>query len=175
MPGLYGADALSDRNTAEEVCRIHPDTARIYPVVILKGTKLGELYKAGDYQPRPFADMVGEVACAMEHFADEGIRVIKVGLHASEFVAANALGGYYHPAFRELCESRIYRSRMETAIRSRAAQQCVFAVHPACISKAVGQKRENIRYFRETYGIQVTIIGDENVRPSFVRFAGEDR
>ena len=165
MPGLYGADMKSDQRTAEEVCRIHPDTVRIYPVVILKGTRLGELYEAGDYQPRLFADMVWEVACAMEHFADEGIRVIKVGLHASEFVAENALGGYYHPAFRELCESRIYRSRMETAIRSRAVQQCVFAVHPTCISKAIGQKKANLQYFHDTCGIDIRVTGDGSVPP----------
>lgn len=179
MPGLYGASSCSDMETREAVLAIRPDTVRIYPVVILQGTRLGELYASGAYQPRPFDRMVEEVACAMEDFMDEGIRIIKVGLHASEFVAGNALGGYYHPAFRELCESRIYRRRMETAAADACgelpgngryhpekwAEPHTFAVHPSCVSKAVGQKRANVRWFKDYYGMDVRIIGDGSVPP----------
>ena len=165
MPGLYGADTASDVKTVAEVCNIHPDTVRIYPVVILKGTRLGDLFRSGAYHSRSFDAMVEETAGAMEAFMQAGIRIIKVGLHASEFVAGNALGGYYHPAFRELCESRIYRSRMEAALRSRSASRFIFAVHPTCISKAVGQKKANLRYFQDIYGIGIQITGDESVPP----------
>ena len=179
MPGLYGASSCSDMETREAVLAIRPDTVRIYPVVILQGTRLGELCASGTYQPRPFDRMVEEVACAMEDFMDEGIRIIKVGLHASEFVAENALGGYYHPAFRELCESRIYRRRMETAAADACgelpgngryhpekwAEPHTFAVHPSCVSKAVGQKRANVRWFKDYYGMDVRIIGDGSVPP----------
>lgn len=163
MPGLYGASQASDLRSRNAVCEILPDTVRIYPVVILKGTKLGDLFLSGVYQPRPFDDMIEETADAMEAFHEAGIRVIKVGLHASEFVAGNALGGYYHPAFRELCESRIYRNRMESVIRSRSASSYTFAVHPTCISKAIGQKKANLRYFHETFGIDVQITADGSV------------
>ena len=165
MPGLYGANAESDWKTVGEVCKIHPDTVRIYPVVILKGTKLGDLFRSGAYQPRPFEDMIAETAHAMEVFMEAGIRIIKVGLHASEFVAENALGGYYHPAFRELCESRIYRNRMENAIPAQAVSHCTFAVSPTCISKAIGQKKANLRYFHDTCGMDIKILGDERVPP----------
>ena len=179
MPGLYGASQDSDFRTRNAICEIRPDTVRIYPVVILKGTKLGDLYESGVYQPRPFADMVEETAQTMRLFAEEGIRVIKVGLHASEFVQERLLGGYYHPAFRELCESVTFRGCMETAIAQHSgllsgngryrtedwAENRTFAVHPTCISKAVGHKRANLLYFRDTYGIDITIIGDGSVPP----------
>lgn len=166
MPGLYGADVKSDWNTAEQVCKIAPDTVRIYPVVILKGTKLGDLYESGAYQPHPFDEMTAQTAAMMERFMDEGIRVIKVGLHASEFVAEQALGGYYHPAFRELCESLIYRKRMEKVIaQSEWAKNWTFAVHPSCISKAIAQKRANLQFFYDTYGSRIRIIGDAGVAP----------
>ncbi len=41
-------------------------------------------------------------------------------------------------------------------------KSCVFAVNPSCISKAVGQRRSNILYFKEN-GIEVKIIADENI------------
>lgn len=170
MPALYGASSESDFQTCKAVCAIHPDTVRIYPVVILKGTRLGDLWESGAYQPRPFSGMVREVAAMMEQLADEGIRVIKVGLHASEFVAEQAVGGYYHPAFRELCESAVFRKRMEAAVLQEApAKERTLAVHPTCISKAVGQKRANLRYFYDTCGIRIKVIGDGNVPPFHVK------
>ena len=175
MPGLYRADAASDRRTVEAVCKIGPDTVRIYPTVILKGTRLAALHASGAYVPRPFDEMVTETAAAMETFCARGIRVIKVGLHASDGVSAEAVGGYYHPAFRELCESRLYRARIEaviTADGTRPAGTWTVRVHPTCISKAVGQKRANVRYFQDTYGIGIRICGDEGVPPFQVHVGG---
>lgn len=175
MPGLYGADVDSDQRTAEAVCEIHPDTVRIYPVVILKGTKLGDLLTSGAYCPMPFAEMVKNVSGWCGLYRAHGIRVIKVGLHASEFVAEKAIGGYYHPAFRELCESVIYRNRMESALTGLPPElNRTFLVHPSCISKAVGQNRSNIRYFQDTYGACIKVLGDEDVLPFEVRMQGEN-
>ena len=173
MPGLYGADAVSDQNTAEAVCGIRPDTVRIYPVVILQGTRLGDLYTAGIYCPIPFAEMVQRVAEWCVLYRSHGIRIIKVGLHASEFVGSKALGGYYHPAFRELCAAYGFRAKIEAGITAshREKRQITVFVHPTCISQAVGQKRSNIRYFHEKYGISLTVVGDEAISPSAVRIA----
>ncbi len=193
MIGLYKSSWDDEWSTMEQVIALHPDTVRIYPIVILKGTGLGDLYEAGIYAPFPASenaegyvteleDMVGCTAAMMEEYMDAGIRIIKVGLHASEFVEQDRIGGYYHPAFRELCESRIYRSRMEHLHSKRAGltahvpyseeswkqiseklkMPCTFAVHPSCISKAVGHKRENILYFQRM-GTALKIIGDENL------------
>ena len=71
------------------------------------------------------------------------------------------IGGFYHPAFRELCENEIYRRKMECKI-DNDKKSCVFAVNSSCISKAVGQRKSNILYFKEN-GIEVKIIADENV------------
>ncbi|MBR3630211.1 MAG: radical SAM protein [Oscillospiraceae bacterium] len=177
MPGLYGSTPETDRATAERVCEIHPDTVRIYPVVVLEGTELARLYKAGTYQPRPFEDMVNEVATMMRRFQEKDIRIIKVGLHASEFVGTQALGGYYHPAFRELCESRIFRKRIKDAVLLAAAgkweEVYKIAVHPGCISKAIGQKQENLHYFYETFGTRLYIVPDRTVAPFEARIVKE--
>lgn len=163
MPGLYGSTPQDDRDTISEVRTIHPDTVRIYPVVILNGTRLGELYAAGEYRPIPFEEMIALVAEFLCSLMEDGIRIIKVGLHASEFVEQDALGGYYHPAFRELCESEIYKSRIEAEIARLGARDVTLSVHPSCVSKAVGQKRSNLRYFYDTYKIRVRVVGDASV------------
>ena len=51
MTGLYKSDIQKDLYTAETFAKINPDTVRIYPTVIMKDTKLAELYLNGEYTP----------------------------------------------------------------------------------------------------------------------------
>lgn len=178
MIGLYKSHYSEEYETMEKIIGVHPDTVRIYPVVILKGTKLAELYESGEYVPvkkrGKMRAVISTAAMMMRRFEKEGIEVIKCGLHASEFVEKDMIGGFYHPAFRELCEAYIYRNEMVDIICSKLEttrgflsmcdrkKDFVFAVNKSCISKAVGQRRSNILYF-EKKGIEVKIIGDENI------------
>lgn len=164
MMGLYGSTVDDDFETIMKIADIKPDTVRIYPVVILKGTRLAELYKSGIYKPCSFEEIVENASRALMIFENKGIRVIKCGLHASEFVEKDMAGGFYHPAFREICESRIYRNKMSeiTSYEQSDRKQFEFAVASSCISKALGHKKSNAEYFRQ-YGIEIKIVGDENI------------
>lgn len=180
MSGLYQSTWDDETMTVREILKIHPDTIRIYPLVILKHTPLGDLYQSGEFElfcdpeKNSLDDVITMTAGYMKTFLAHGIRVIKIGLHASEFVEKDMLGGYYHPAFRELCESRIYRMELEDLLNSPgfpryseysgySGYELAIRVHPSCISKAIGQKRENIRYFRDKYGITLKIMPDPAV------------
>lgn len=178
MIGLYKSHFSEECMTMDRVLEIKPDTVRIYPVVILKNTKLGELYQSGEYIPvkrrGKMRSVIRTAAMMMRYFENNGIKVIKCGLHASEFVEDDMIGGFYHPAFRELCEARIYRNKMTNIIcerldtsrgflyRAKGEKNFTFAVNPSCISKAIGQKKSNIIYFNNN-GINVKIIADKNV------------
>ncbi|MDD6345377.1 MAG: radical SAM protein [Oscillospiraceae bacterium] len=189
MIGLYKSSGEDEYNTMNKIIEIHPDTVRIYPVVILKGTKLAELYESGKYEffcgdteKSDFQNVVEISATMMEMFEQNGIKVIKCGLHASEFVEKDMIGGFYHPAFRELCENEIYKNLIwkelfdmadlnrtqkydESETRKKLEKlhgNYILAVNPKCISKAVGQKKSNIEYFRNQ-GIYIKIIGDEKI------------
>lgn len=97
-------------------------------------------------------------------FEEQGIKVIKCGLHASEFVEQDKIGGFYHPAFRELCEGLIYRRNMEFLINSdRGHSWYEIAVSPNCISKAMGHKKANAEYFAAN-GITIKITGDISLK-----------
>ncbi len=164
MVGLYRSRMEDETATIRQFLGIHPDMVRIYPVAVLRGTKLAQLYENGEYSLFSFEETVGLCADAMESFQQSGIRVIKCGLHASEFVEKDCIAGFYHPAFREICESRMFRKKIaaETAMQPGSYR---ILVHPSCISKAVGHGRENISYFAQ-HGICVKIIGDEQI-PKF--------
>ncbi len=162
MTGLYGSDPEKDMYTACEIIKLKPDTVRIYPVVILKNTELGDLFEKGIYKTYSLEKMISLCGEYMAKFSENKIRIIKCGLHASEMVESDMLGGYYHPAFRELCESAMFRARLEQKTEEMKGRAFDVCVNSRYLSKAKGQKLSNIKYFSEK-GINIRIISDDSV------------
>ena len=160
MTGLYLSTPEKDRETACEIVRLKPDTVRIYPAVILKGTKLGELYLNGEYKPYSFETAAEICADMLEMFEKNGIKVIKLGLHSSETVEADMLGGFYHPAFREICEGLIFRKKIENQLAE--GKRFTVYVSPNAVSKAAGHKKSNTEYFSKK-GISIKIRPDDTL------------
>lgn len=163
MIGLYGESKESLYRTAETILMLRPDTLRIYPTVVLKGTKLDTLLQSGEYVPMKLEDAVAFTADWMQRFEQAGIRIIKVGLHASADVEQQMTGGIYHPAFRELCEGRIYRKQVEQLLAEQEPGEYLLFVPQRDFSKAAGQKRCNLLYF-EKLGYRLTLKAADGVR-----------
>jgi hypothetical protein len=107
--------------------------------------------------------MVEICADFLMQFEEHNIKVIKCGLHASELVESEMTGGYYHPAFRELCESRIYRKILEKYIIEHPESKSFgFEVSNRYYSMAVGQKKSNVKYFKDK-GIAVWFLRSDDI------------
>ena len=157
MIGLYGSEEPEEEKTFRELMELGPDTLRLYPTVILKNTRLGELFLEGTYRTHDLDWAVELCSVFLERAEAQGVRVIKCGLHASEDVERDMVGGYYHPAFRELCEGRIFRRAFEREIGAAGAHRAVFAVSPRDVSRALGHGRENVRYFGQQ-GVELRVV-----------------
>ena len=165
MVGLYKSGESIERENLRKALEIAPSAVRIYPVVILRGTKLAELYLSGEYVTMDFDTVVSVCADMLCEFERAGIKVLKCGLHASEFVERDMVGGFYHPAFKELCEAEIYRRKIESTIfctDKPKSKSVTIAVNPSCISKALGQKRANHEYFKKL-GTERKITGNKDI------------
>lgn len=165
MVGLYKTTEDTEFCNMRKVIELAPSTVRIYPVVILKGTVLADLLASGEYVPMSMDSVIRISSVMLESFENSGIRVIKCGLHASEFVERDMVGGFYHPAFREMCESEIFKNKFislleESGItlndKSSKELTAVFGVSPKCISKAYGHKKSNASFFKEN-GVNIKI------------------
>ncbi len=162
MTGLYGDNRAGVWATARALAALEPAFVRIYPVVVLNGTRLADLYKAGLYTP-PGVDE-SAVLCAelIEFFESKSIPVIRAGLHSSELVGSQAIAGAYHPAFRELCESRIFYTKLQYLLSketlSQGRQITVF-VAPQALSAAIGHNRCNVKAFA-SLGYHLAIRSD---------------
>lgn len=145
MPGLYGSTREAELSSIDEIIGVKPDTIRIYPVSVLKGTLLEQLWRSGEYRLRDFDDILSVCAEMVRSFISAGISVLRCGLHASDEVAQNAVAGYYHPAFGELCDGLIYRDVLDK-LKPHSEILSVL-VAKGCIGMAIGHKRANAEYF----------------------------
>lgn len=149
MTGLLGDTPEKSLYTAEEFIKIRPATVRIYPTVILRGTRLGELFESGEYRSFSFEETVDLCVALLRRFEENGISVIRMGLHASAEVERDMLGGVYHPAFREIVESRIFLEDMKQRLLTMEKGRYTVFTDSRNISRAVGQKRGNLAALRE--------------------------
>ncbi len=156
MTGLYGDSEEAVMDTMRQFAELAPATVRIYPTVILEGTYLGELYKSGEYRSFGFEETVALCARLLREFTAAGIAVIRMGLHASEDVEKAMLGGVYHPAFRELCESRIFLDDMKKALSAYGKGEYTVYTDSRNISRATGQRRCNVAALAEL-GYRVSV------------------
>lgn len=159
MTGLYGSSPEKDIYTAERFIELSPDTVRIYPTVVLQNTKLALLYEKGEYTPQKTEDAVNLCAGLLFRFHRNNIKVIRLGLHSGGNVEEGFIAGVYHPAFRELCESKIYKDIIEEKLYSLPDGDYTLAVAPSEISKASGHKRSNTEFFRQI-GKNIKFTGD---------------
>ena len=164
MTGMYGSDDETDKQTAVQLAELMPDTVRIYPTVVLKGTELYRLYLSGEYKPQTVDEAVVLCAELLRYFEKKNINVIRLGLHDSDSLRENMAGGAFHPAFRELCESEImYRNALSELENRHITAGCAeFIVNPSSLSKFIGQKRKNIKRL-ESSGISVSIKTDDTL------------
>ena len=164
MPGLYGcADYMEYAvDTAEKFIQIMPDTVRIYPTLILKDTLLEKLYQNRMYTPLTVQQAVEICAVLVKMFNEKNIRIIKLGLHADTGMEMGLVAGPYHPALKELVQSRMFLDRFTADLGERPRGNYVIAVNPRQRSQATGQKKANIQALKQA-GYSVTIKEDVTV------------
>ena len=95
-------------------------------------------------------------------FERKGISIIRLGLHYSDSLVDDSLGDNYHPAFKELCESKIfYNSFIEQTSNLSSKKFDVF-INQRSLSKFLGQKKSNIKKLN-ALGYELTVNFDNEL------------
>ena len=161
MTGMYGSNPEWDKKSAEKIADLNPDCVRIYPVLVLQGTALEDLWRRGIYTPQTLEEAVELAKELLLIFRQREIPVIRLGLHAGEDLRqeGTVLAGPFHPAFGELVESRIRRDAIEEALQKVNPMPALWLVEASKdeVSKLVGHKRCNVQYFQEKYGVTLSV------------------
>lgn len=149
MTGMYMSNAQKDIETAKSFISLRPDTVRIYPTVIMKDTKLAKLYLDKKFIPYTLEKSVDLCASLITMFETENISIIRLGLHYSDSLVSNSYGNNYHPAFKELCENKIFFDKFMCCVNKDNKDKNKFKVfiNSKSLSKFLGQKKSNYNAF----------------------------
>ena len=113
-------------------------------------------------------ESVGLCARLLDFFEEKEIPVIRLGLHDGADLREGCVAGPWHPAFRELCESRRYFEKISRQLESfPAGSAFLLRVHPAAVSQLIGQKKQNLLAWK-TRGYSVTVRQDAACAPGKV-------
>ncbi len=172
MIGLPESTQKDEIETAKKLIKLKPKVIRIYPVLVIKDTKLAEDYANGDYVPNTLEQAVETSAVLLKMFNKKKIDVIRIGLQSTEEICnpenegSQVIAGPYHPAFRQLVESRICYDEISKKIGrlNNKVKKVKVAVNDNCINNFIGHKRENINRIKEIYNVDLLIKKDGNVK-----------
>lgn len=172
MVGLPESTRQDEINTAKDLIKLKPKIVRIYPVLVIKGTQLEKDYESGEYTPLTVEQAVETAKDLLVLFNKKKINVIRIGLqNTNEITDPNSkesqvVAGPYHPAFRQLVESRLWYDNIANEIKkvNSNVTHIQIDVNPSDINNAVGHKRINIKKINDTYNTDLKINPNSKIK-----------
>ena len=172
MVGLPESTKIDEINTAKELIKLKPKIVRIYPVLVVKNTKLAEQYKNGEYEALPLVQAVETSKELINMFNAKNIEIIRVGLQNTDEISdpkskeSEVIAGPYHPAFRQLVESSLWYDAIVNKIKklNTKVREVEVTVNPIDVSNVIGHKKENLIKLKETYDVDLILKQDNNIK-----------
>lgn len=148
--GLPGETFASLRRTLATVIWLRPEFVRLYPLLVLQGSGLAQMYQRGDYRPLSLGRAVVQAAFLKKRFDDAGIRVVRMGLQPGPELEQALVAGPYHPAFGELVHSRLMLRCTRHLLAARPPEQTVsLVINPRDQSVFRGLHSNNIKRLQQ--------------------------
>ncbi|MBR4949553.1 MAG: radical SAM protein [Clostridia bacterium] len=171
MCNLYGSTEKDALETGKKIVSLKPDGVRIYPTMVIKDTKLEELYNEGKYIPENLENTISLCGKLYMLFYENNINVLRMGLYSSKELTedGNIVAGCFHPSFGELVFSKIYLEKAENEIIKNNLQNKNIAIYvkKGNASKMAGNNKKNIKYLMEKFSLKGIKIVQED---SFLNF-----
>lgn len=172
MVGLPESTRQDEINTAKDLIKLKPKMVRIYPVLVLKGTKLEKDYKSEKYKALTVVQAVEICKELVRMFDDKNIDVIRVGLQNTDEITdpnnkeSQVIVGPYHPAFRQLVETAMWYDAIVSKIKklNTKVKEVEITVNPADANSVIGHKKENIKKLHDIYDVDLIVKQDKKIK-----------
>lgn len=155
MLGLPGSTREAEIATANELFEIGVHAIRIYPTVVLNATPLADMLKEGSYIPLSLNEAVQRAADILLLADQHKIPCLRVGLCENEDLhnENGMMEGPFHPAFGELAISEVFFRNCQKVLGNAplSEKEIHLLIPKGCLSKAIGQKRNNLNRLTELY------------------------
>lgn len=169
MIGMPESTKLDELNSAKELIKLKPKLIKIYPVVVLKQTKLEKELINDEYEPLTMVQAVERCKELTYLFNKKKIKVIEGAMEDisnDENISNNIIAGPYDIEFRNLVESSIWCDSIVQKIKkfNVKVKEVEVRVNPINYENAVGYKNENIEKLEEVYNVDAKIIKDDEIK-----------
>ncbi len=153
MPGLPGDSYEKSIQSALKTASLEPDFVRIYPALVISGTKMEKYYYNNKYLPLELNEAVEICAEIVNIFRERKIKVARVGLQATADLEGSVVAGPYHPSFGEMVKSHTFLNRITTLLHRHAPgdKKISIVFSPADESAIRGRKNENMRKLKNNF------------------------
>lgn len=164
MTGLPGDTYEKSVETARKIAALKPDTVRVYPTLVIRGTALCTMMENGSYTPFDLEETVELLAEIKEIFDNAGVRIIRMGLQTTEEISPGAAvaGGPYHAAIGELAENRLYYKKLCRILEGYKGETAKIICNSSDVSKIIGHKRCNAQKIYDKYKIKIKLCPDSD-------------
>lgn len=169
MIGLPKSDAEKEIETAEKICALSADAARVYPTVVFYDTELCFMAERGDYELLSNEEAVRRCAGVLDVFDRHGVPCIRVGLCSSDNLSDEdkVYGGANHAAIGELSMNELYFGRIcekLDMLESVDFSQKTLTIYVGrgYVSKVVGQNKKNKVKLCQKYGFKAVKVLEKN-------------
>jgi histone acetyltransferase (RNA polymerase elongator complex component) len=155
MVGLPGDTLEKSVFTARKIIELGACETRIYPVLVIRGTKMAEWFEQGKYVPLSMEEAIFWVKTILPIFEDAGVEVTRVGLHSSAGLLSgkDLVAGPFHTSIRELAMTEVWWDRLNYLLKEDLKDTISIAVHPSQYNFAIGYYGKNrkklLSHFRE--------------------------
>ncbi len=172
MIGLPESTKIDEINTAKELIKLKPQMVRIYPVLVIKNTKLEKDYLDKKYKPLTVVQAIEICKEIVPMFMKKKIEIIRIGLQNTDEITdpsikgSEVVAGPYHPAFRQLVESSLWYDNIVERIKELnvKVKKVQITVNPKDVNNVVGHKRENIDMLKDMYELDLIVKQDEKIK-----------
>lgn len=171
MPGLPGEDRCSFKSTVKKAIALKPAFVRLYPALVVKGSGLARMYEAGEYQPLTLEMATIMVNWALQRFKENNIKVVRMGLQPTPYLAENVIAGPYHPAFGEFVLSRQWFNKVTLLLAQNPGKTICLTLSERDLSSFNGNGKSNIqRLERKGLMKRLQVSVDKNKAKGFMEY-----
>jgi histone acetyltransferase (RNA polymerase elongator complex component) len=154
MIGLPGDTLEKALFTARRIVELGACETRIYPVLVIKGTRLEEWFNEGTYKPLTLEESVLWTKELLILFEEMGVEVTRAGLHSSTGLLSGKelAAGPFHPSFRELAMTEVWWDRLNVLLNQENKNKISISVHPSQYNFVIGYYGKNRKRLLRHFG-----------------------
>lgn len=159
MVGLPGDTCDRFLQTLDKVIALRPDFVRIHPTLVLEGSPLEVLWRAGKYSPLSLDETLQWLKKGLLKLERSNIQVARIGLQPTRELERHLLAGPYHPALHQLIDSEIALDMAKHLLQLYSeVNHPLFLCHPKEVSNLRGQRNGNILRLKDQFHLEEILI-----------------